>query len=171
MPNELTSKRTSNREPGEPNRFFTPRFRSMQYPARNTAAGTRTQPTPEGSRPWNPPSIEAQLVLPWLPRRHRSRLQCKEMFAVQEDKRSDAERSGTHAFEPSARLMKRWDLGRTWTLAKVGAGLTTEAKPPCRLSCSTPGLDSGARMARSASCETDTGCRHQHAVQAAVALC
>ena len=27
------------------------------------------------------------------------------------------------------RLMKGWALGRTWTLAKVGAGLTTSVKP------------------------------------------
>ena len=132
----------------------------MQYPARNTAAGTRTQPTPEGSRPWNPPSIEAQLVLPWLPRRHRSRLQCKEIFAVQEDKRSDAERSGTPAFEPSGAAHEGVGPGADMDIGQGWGGIDDLGEAPCRLLCSTPGLDSGARMARSAPCKTDTGCRH-----------
>lgn len=110
--------------------------------------------------------------MPWLPRRHRSRLQCKEMFAVQEDKRPDAERSGTHAVVPSGAAHEGagpgadMDIGQGWGgIDDLGEALLPVVVKYTRTG---PWL---ARMARFASRETDTGRCHQHAVQATVALC
>ena len=109
------------------------------------------------------PSINrAPAGMPRLPRRHRSPLHGERMFAVQGDKRPDAERSGTHMVEPSGAAHEEvgpgvdMDIGQGWGgIDDLGEALLPLVVKYTRTG---PWL---ARMARFVSRETDTGrCYH-----------
>ena len=72
--------------------------------------------------------------MPWLPCWHRSPLHGEEMFAVQDDKWPDAERSGTHVAEPSDGSHEGMGPGADMDIGQGWGGIDDRSGPPCRLS-------------------------------------
>lgn len=100
--------------------------------------------------------------MPWLPRWRRSPLYGEEMFAVQEDKWPDAERSGTHVVEPLDAVHEEAGPGVDMDIGQGWGGIDDRGESP--LSVVMKYTRTGqwlARRARSAPCKTDIGHRRR----------
>ena len=100
--------------------------------------------------------------MPWLPRWRRSTLYGEEMFAVQEDKWPDAERSGTHVVELSDAAHEGMEPGADMDIGQGWGGIDDRGEAPLlvvvKYTQPGPWL---VCLARSAFCKTDKGCCHQ----------